>query len=116
MHPSAIHDGTLVVHLEQPIERVAIRRFYRDNEGQRCTQFVGEVYITAGHESETDANARLISAAPELLEACRAQHEAIDRLFAALIACDKDFLPSRSGQPWEALKAGHAAIAAAEGK
>lgn len=50
----------------------------------------------------------------QLLEACKAQHEAIDLLFARLIQLDPNFFPSKSGKPWEATKKGHAAIAAAE--
>lgn len=50
----------------------------------------------------------------ELLEACKAQHEAIDRLFAMLIEARKGFFPSKSGQPWEALKQGNTALASAE--
>ena len=50
----------------------------------------------------------------ELLESCQAQHEAIDHLFAILIERDRNFFPSQSGQPWEALLQGNAAIAAAE--
>lgn len=45
----------------------------------------------------------LIAAAPALLDACKAQHQAIDRLFAELIKRDKTFFPSKSGQPWEAV-------------
>lgn len=72
------------------------------------------------HLAQRDAAVRA-----ELLAACKAQHEAIDRLFAMLIvATGSDrpsesgmaFLPSQSGQPWEALVAGNAAIARAEGK
>lgn len=53
----------------------------------------------------------------DLLAACKAQHEAIDRLFALLIkrsVSDDLFFPSRSGQPWDAFVAGNAAIAKAE--
>ena len=60
------------------------------------------------------ANARLIAAAPELLDACKAQHEAIDRLFALLISHDSGFFPSKSGQPWQAILQGNAARAEAE--
>src|SRR5882724_3994416 len=57
-----------------------------------------------------EANARLIAAAPELLEACKAQHEAIDILFAMLIEIKQDFFPSKIGLPWEALLNGNQAI------
>lgn len=50
-----------------------------------------------------------------LLLACKAQHEAIDRLFALLIEKVPGFMPSKSGQPWTACVQGNAAIAAAEG-
>lgn len=55
----------------------------------------------------------------ELLAACKAQHDAIDRLFAMLIEATKDqkphcFFPTQCGQPWEAGKAGKAAIEKAE--
>lgn len=65
------------------------------------------------------ANARLIAAAPKLLEACKAQHEAIDILFSMLIERSPNghiFLPSKSGQPWNACLMGNAAIAAAKGE
>jgi hypothetical protein len=61
----------------------------------------------------------------DLLAACKAQHEAIDTLFAMLIVATRSdrpsesgmaFMPSKSGQPWEALVAGNAAIAKAEGR
>lgn len=60
----------------------------------------------------------------ELLAACKAQHEAIDRLFAMLIVAtrsghvrtEKGFMPTESGQPWDALVAGNAAIAKATGE
>lgn len=46
----------------------------------------------------------------EVLDALKAQHEAIDRLFAQLIERDNDFRPSKSGQPWEAARKGNAII------
>lgn len=64
---------------------------------------------------QTPANARLIAAAPDILAACKAQHEAIDILFARLIQLDPTFFPSKSGLPWEAAASGHAAIAKATG-
>lgn len=65
---------------------------------------------------EMRANARLISAAPDLYEACEAQHNAIDLLFARLIELDPNFFPSKSGLPWEAVLQGNKAIAKVEGK
>jgi len=74
---------------------------------------------------ETPEDARLIAAAPDLLAACKMQHEAIDRLFALLIIATRSdrpsesgmaFMPSKSGQPWDALVAGNAAIAKATGE
>ncbi|MBA7670191.1 hypothetical protein ES703_78336 [subsurface metagenome] len=51
----------------------------------------------------------------DALEALKAQHQAIDRLFAELIKRDPDFFPSKSGQPWEACKKGNAVIKRMEG-
>lgn len=65
---------------------------------------------------EVKANANLIAASPELCEALKAQHEAIDILFAMLIVQDKTFFPSKSGKPWEAIVQGNAALAKVEGK
>ncbi len=77
-------------------------------------------------ESVAPSMVPLISAAPELLAACKAQHEAIDRLFAMLILATnrkvidhhaaEQFLPTKSGQPWEALLQGNEAIKKAEAK
>ena len=50
----------------------------------------------------------------ELLDACKAQHKAIDLLMAMLVECKPGFMPSKSGQPWKALLAGNAAIEKAE--
>lgn len=66
-----------------------------------------------------DAKSRhaMLNAAPDMLLALKAQHDAIDLLFAMLISADtKRFLPSKSGQPWEAMIKGNEAIAKAEGK
>lgn len=51
----------------------------------------------------------------DALEALKAQHQAIDRLFAELIKRDPNFFPSKSGQPWEACKKGNAVIKRMEG-
>lgn len=60
-------------------------------------------------------DAQLISASLDLYEACKAQHNAIDMLFALLLSKDPNFFPSKSGQPWEALIKGNKAIKKAEG-
>lgn len=46
----------------------------------------------------------------EVLDALKAQHQAIDLLFAKLIKIDAGFFPSKSGQPWEAVQKGNAII------
>ena len=51
----------------------------------------------------------------DALDALKAQHQAIDRLFAELIKRDPNFFPSKSGQPWEACKKGNAVIKRMEG-
>jgi hypothetical protein len=71
--------------------------------------------------SEEMAEAILLAAnmpddlASVLFAACEAQHQGMDLLFAGLIAAstgevDKDFLPSKSGLPWEAIQKGNAAM------
>ncbi len=45
-----------------------------------------------------------------LADACKAQHDAIDVLFAKLITLDESFLPSKSGKLWEALLEGNEAL------
>ena len=61
-------------------------------------------------------NAQLTAVAPEMYEALKAQHQAIDILFAMLIQRDKAFFPSKSGQPWEAIIEGNRVLAKAEGR
>lgn len=87
------------------------------NAGVERTQFVVTgaygviVYQVAGINAEADA--RLIGSAPDLLQACIEQHDAIDTLFAHCIAFDRGFLPTKTGRPWQALLQGNAAIAKA---
>lgn len=66
------------------------------------------------HSPNAEEHARLIAAAPELLEACKAQHLAIDRLMALLIALDADFMPTKSSI-WPAVVQSSEAIAKATG-
>ena len=61
----------------------------------------------------TEANARLIAAAPDLLAAVKAQHDALDILLAMLVQLDPKFMPTQS-RAWPALLQGNAAIAKAE--
>ncbi len=69
--------------------------------------------------AETEANARLIARAVNchdaLLDACKAQHDAIDTLLAMLIELDDEFMPSKSSV-WPKLLQGNAAIKLAEEK
>lgn len=81
-------------------------------------QFLNDVDQPLGMD-EIRANADALTAAAELLEACEAQRQAIDMLFARLILLTQKhtpsdlFMPSASGAPWEALVKGNAAIAKA---
>lgn len=45
-----------------------------------------------------------------MLAALQEYHKAVDTLAAMLISRDPEFFLSRSGQPWEAMKTGHALI------
>lgn len=62
---------------------------------------------------------RRLEVFPQMVLALKAQHEAIDTMFAMLIAKtlhhEKPFYPSESGRLWEACLAGKAAIEAAGG-
>lgn len=117
-HPAHVEDGTIYPHLDEPKSVVSIWREYVDEKGRRCSRPVAAVHCigTPTDESlaEQLANGHLIATAPELLIACKAQHEAIDRLMALVATLDYTFLPSKSGQPWEALTQGFEAIRKAE--
>ena len=60
--------------------------------------------------------ANLIVAIPDMYQALKAQHDAIDILFAMLIERDQTFFPSKSGKPWEAIEQGNKALAKAQGR
>ena len=68
------------------------------------------------HEADAAFIVRACNSHAAMLEALKAQHDAIDQLFAMLIDAKPGFLPSQSGQPWEACQAGNRAIEHAEGK
>lgn len=61
------------------------------------------------------ANAHLIAASPELLEACEAQHGAIDKLLAMLVESKKGFLPTQSGV-WDVVEQGYKVVNKAKGE
>jgi len=77
---------------------------------------VAQVFPRGIAGCETKGNALLMKAAPKMHQALKAQHEAIDILFAMLIERDKSFFPSKSGRPWEAIRQGNEALAEVEGK
>lgn len=64
--------------------------------------------------SVCEARAQVLVTAPELLVACKAQHQAISILLAKLILLEPTFRPTRS-EVWPALVQGNAAIAKATG-
>lgn len=81
----------------------------------RSTECPGGIAaIIGGLGEEEQPTAHLFLAAPYLLAACKAQCEAIDELMARLIALDNDFMPTKSGQIWEAMLEGRRAIEMAE--
>ncbi len=65
--------------------------------------------VEAGSDGDAKANAKLIVAVSELLEACKMQHAAIDTLFARLISADIGFYPTQSKE-WAACVRGMKAI------
>jgi len=56
----------VIMSLEGPKEW-PIRQVYKNKQGLRVTKYVGQAF--GGTEEEREANARLIAAAPDLLEA-----------------------------------------------
>lgn len=72
----------------------------------------------------TEEHARLIAAAPELLDACRVQHDALDAAMAMICILTRDlypndpskhFMPSQSSM-FAAIQQGNAAIGKADGQ
>ena len=72
--------GVLDVHVECGASHYVIKHSYRDEHDRRCTVFVGQANITVGRENEAEANARLIAAAPEMLEALQTAKACLERL------------------------------------
>lgn len=62
-----------------------------------------------------EADANLIAAAPDMLEALKAQHRALDVLMAALVIADRTFMPTKSSV-WPLIMRGADAIKKAEGR
>lgn len=74
--------------------------------------FVATIHENCNHGC-TDANARLIAAAPDLLEALRASNKAAERIAEFCRKSGRDF----DADHWQAIaEAGEAAIAKAEGR
>lgn len=95
-----------------------------DESGICVTSPLGEICeCSSGDEriaptftvEEMERHARLSAASPELLAACKEQHEAIDWLLARLTERAPEFMPSAS-PAWPALLQGNAAIDKAEGR
>lgn len=68
----------------------------RDAQNRRCTQIVAEIFEQAGHEKQGEANAKLIAAAPDLLEALEEvvaisdrKHKAWAKAYAAIAKATK---------------------------
>lgn len=72
----------------------------------------GDAFVASNLDKPT---ARLIAAAPSLLVACRAQHNAIDFLMAKVIIADKSFRPTQSSI-WPSIQNTYAVITAAEAR
>jgi hypothetical protein len=88
--------------------------FFDDDERQKYCE-----WLAAKLNAET-GDMLVKAAARDLLSACKAQHQAIDILFAMLASRATTggpvFFPSQSGVPWDALVEANAAIAKAEGR
>ena len=93
--------------LPERIEKVRYYGILVSDDGFYCTP-TGPVHI------DDLELGRVLIVHDDLLAACKAQHAAIDLLLAMLIVHKPGFMPSKSGQPWKAMLAGHAAIAKAE--
>ena len=81
--------------------------------GPRQNASVNEAFIVLACNSHYELTAerdRLKDSNKELLEACKSQQAALDDLFARLITIDPAFMPTLSGQPWEAVIQGVAVI------
>lgn len=69
VQPSDIADGVMTIDLDAKPRCWAIWRQYMDDQGRRCHRPVAEVYVVGRGWDEAETNARLIAAAPTLLEA-----------------------------------------------
>lgn len=75
--------------------------------GCDCVEYYGGHLIA---ESIAECNRPLIAAAPELIQAARAQHHALDVLMARLIVLDPTFRPTKS-PAWNAVVQAHDLLA-----
>jgi hypothetical protein len=74
--------------------------YHSTHEDQSYGMWI-ELANVYGENMESDAC--LIAAAPDLLDAVRAQHDIIDRLLAMLITADPTFRPTKS-EIWDLIK------------
>lgn len=73
-----------------------------------------DTYTGSNGGAEREANAHVLGASFDLLDACQLQHAAIDMLMAMLIEAKPGFMPTKS-PCWSAVVAGNAAILKATG-
>lgn len=113
--------GHFAVHVETSLD-VTLPRPTKELVAEAIERFLAaRDSWTSDWSSEDMAKAIILAVAmPDdlarvLFDACEAQHQGLDLLFARLIAAtmgevDKDFLPSKSGLPWEAATKGIVAM------
>jgi hypothetical protein len=107
--------GPWRAHLNAPTAAIPWHLIETDDDVRHPVALLWEGGGTKGKPRQI-ANAYLVAEAPTMLSALKAQHEAIDILFAMLIESRPGFLPTKSGRPWEAALLGNATIAKAEGR
>jgi hypothetical protein len=114
-HPDRIHHqlGNLV---RKPLVDLITKRILR----KLVAECLAEMSVEQDETEAPAAEAPVVKINQELLEACRAQHNALDTLMAQLIILtsrhtpEEPFFPSKSGMPWEAMTRAHAVIQEAE--
>jgi len=93
----------------------------RSSVFHRVAQSAGNIHGTAltagGNHLFDNEEARyyvpereLVRTQKELLPTLKAYHNAVDELLARLVLADKEFMPSQSGKPWQAIVDGNKVI------